>query len=76
MLFSLDRLPRDIPATVVQIGCKKELCARLKDFGLVPGTQVISRYRSPDGGVIALEFRGTVLALRKRDLKGVRVKWE
>lgn len=76
MLVSLDRLPIGLPATVLQIGCKEELRYRLRDFGLVPGTEVIARYRSPDKGVTALEFRGTVIALRTRDLKGVRVEWK
>lgn len=76
MQVSLDRLPQGIPAVVLQIGCKQELRCRLRDFGLVPGTEVITRYRSPDRGVTALEFRGTVIALRTRDLKGVRVEWK
>lgn len=75
MQVSLDRLPVGVPAVVLQVGCKEELRSRLRDFGLVPGTEVITRYRSPDKGVTALEFRGTVIALRTRDLKGVRVKW-
>lgn len=76
MKVSLDRLPPGVPAVVLQIDCRQELRSRLRDFGLVPGTEVITRYRSPDKGVTALEFRGTVIALRTRDLKGVRVKWE
>ena len=76
MEVTLDRLPQWIPATVLQLSCKPELSRRLRDFGLVPGTKVITRYRSPDKGVTALEFRGTVIALRTRDLKGVRVSWK
>lgn len=76
MQVRLDRLPCAIPAVVLEISCKPELRERLRDFGLVPGTEVTARYRSPDKGVTALEFRGTVIALRTRDLKGVRVKWE
>ena len=75
MQITLDRLPVNIPAQVIQIGCKKELTERLQDFGLIIGTTVTACYRSPDRGVTALEFRDTVIALRTRDLKGVRVKW-
>lgn len=75
MQITLDHLPINIPARVAQIGCKQELCDRLRDFGLVPGTIVTACYRSPDRGVTALEFRDTVIALRTRDLKGVRVIW-
>lgn len=76
MEVALDRLPVGIPAVVTAVRCHPELNARLRDFGLVPGTGVQIRYRSPDRGVAALEFRGTVIALRSADLKGVRVKWE
>lgn len=76
MQGSLARLPIGIPAIVIQVGCRKELAGRLRDFGLVPGTKVISNYRSPGGGVTAVEFRGVVIALRTLDLKGVRVQWQ
>ncbi len=75
MCTSLDRLPIGIPAVVQEIGCRQELKLRLQDFGLVPGTVITIRYRSPDKGVAALEFRSTVIAVRMRDLKGVRVSW-
>ena len=73
---SLAQLPQGIPAKVLELKCKKEYIDRLKDFGLVPGTQVTIRYRSPDRGVVALEFRGTVVAMRTRDVKGVQVQWK
>ena len=76
MEVTLDRMPTGIPAIVLQMECRQELRNRLRSFGLVPETEVIVRYRSPDNGVTALEFRGTVIALRTRDLKGVRVRWE
>lgn len=76
MQVSVDKLPIDVPAVVSQICCGKEFKKRLEDFGLVPGTKITARYRSPDGGVVALEFRGTVIAIRICDLKGVRVKWD
>ena len=75
MQGTLDRLPCGIPAVVTDIGCSRQLRSRLRDFGLIPQTQVTVRYRSPDRGVTALEFRGTVIAVRTRDLKGVRAIW-
>lgn len=75
MQVSLDKLPIGVSATVVHMGCQEALQRRLGDFGLIPGTVVETRYRSPGGGVTALECRGTVLAMRTRDLKGVRVQW-
>ena len=52
------------------------LQSRLKDFGLVPGTRVCCRYRTPGGKVTAVEFRGTTVALRTRDLQAIRVQPE
>jgi len=75
MQVSLDQLPVGVPATVVQMNCQEALLRRLEDFGLIPGTRVVARYRSPGGGVTALECRGAVLAMRSRDLKGVHVQW-
>ena len=49
------------------------LGSRLKAFGLVPGTRVCCRYRAPGGKVTAVEFRGTTVALRARDLQRIRV---
>lgn len=46
---------------------------RLTAFGLIPGTKVCCRYRSPGGGVTAVELRGAVIALRTADLKKIRV---
>ncbi len=60
-------------AVIMHIGGNPALKRRLQDLGLVPGTEVCCRYRSPGGGVTALEFRGTVVALRTRDLKKIRV---
>lgn len=61
-------------AVVTQIGTDARLKCRLRDFGLVPGTMVRCRYRAPGGSVTALEFRGTVVALRTRDLQKIRVR--
>ncbi|MBE6958954.1 MAG: ferrous iron transport protein A [Ruminococcaceae bacterium] len=76
MEVSLDKLPVGVPAVVTAIRCSPSFCSRLRDFGLVSGTRVMVRYRSPDRGVAAVEFRGTVIAMRCKDLKGVRVRWQ
>lgn len=75
MEVSMDKLPKGVPGMVKRISCGKGLDRRLRDFGLIPGTLVQVRYRSPDGGVTAFHCRGAVLALRTKELKGVRVQW-
>ena len=70
----LDQVKLHLPSLVTCIDGTQELQHRLRDFGLVPGTKVICRYRSPDGKVTALAFRGMVLAMRTRDLEKIRVQ--
>lgn len=74
MEISLAEARLNIPAVVTGIEVKDTLKNRLRDFGFVPGTQVCCRYRSPGKQVIAVELRGTVLALRARDLRNIRVR--
>jgi ferrous iron transport protein A len=74
METSLDRVRLNGKAVVTEITVKTELARRLRDFGVIPGTLVRCRYRDPSGRVTALELRGTVVALRTRDLKQILVR--
>ena len=74
MEIGLDRLPLGKQGTVTGIDTDMDLKKGLHDFGFVPGTRVSGRYRTPDKSVTALEFRGTVVALRTRDMRSIRVK--
>ena len=73
MTDSLAHLKTGVWATGEKIIVPQRLDDRLRDFGLIPGTRVQCRYRSPGNHVTALEFRGTVVALRTGDLEKVRV---
>lgn len=73
MEMNLSRLEPGINAVVSRVDVPEPLRFRLRDFGLVPGTHVRVRYKSPDGGVTALQLRGTVVAIRTSDLKKIRV---
>ena len=74
MITELSRLEPGQGCTVLDISVSGALEARLRDFGLVSGTQVTCRYFSPDKAVTALGLRGAVLALRRADLAGIRVQ--
>lgn len=76
MRMTLARLPAGVPATVVALSSEKAFTRRLRDFGLIPGTTVSVCYRSPHGGVTALECRGAVIAMRTKDLQGIEVRFE
>ena len=74
MEMNLDRLMPGFHGIVTSVNTDELLRLRLRDFGLVNGTKVTVRYKSPDGGVTALELRGTVVALRTCELRKIRVR--
>ena len=69
----LDDLRPGDAAVVKAVNTNTHLRRRLQDFGFVPGTLVTCRYLVPGRKVAALEFRGTVLAMRMEDLRDIRV---
>lgn len=71
MEITLDRLCLGEEAVVTRIETSPRLRMRLRDFGMIPGTRVRCRCFSPNASAIALEIRGSVLALRSRDLKEI-----
>lgn len=73
MILPLDQVCTGVWACVIGVDTDRQLRRRLRDFGLVPGTRVRRRYASPGGDVIAIELRGSVLALRRSDLHRIRV---
>ena len=46
---------------------------RLLDLGLVPGTIIEGRIRSPLGDPVAYQVRGSVIAIRKRQAEQIEV---
>lgn len=76
METTLDRIQPGMRALVTELHVEQPLRCRLRDFGLIPGTEVCCRCRSPWRDVIALELRGSVLAIRSRDARYIRVRTE
>lgn len=74
MEIDLSKLAPGKSGVVTEIHTEDNLRARLYAFGFVPGTKVSCCYRSPEKKVTALSFRGTVVALRTRDLAKIRVR--
>ena len=74
MIVTLDRVCKGEWVHVIGIHTPARLRQRLRDFGLIPGTKVRCRYASPAGDVLALELRGSVVALRKRDAQHIQVR--
>ena len=70
---SLDRLPPDRRAVVQEVFAQGTQRRRLQELGFVPGAQVECVGTSPLGDPRAYQLRGTVMALRRRDARPVRV---
>ena len=73
MEVTLDRLRLGQHGNVTVIDGPLPLRKRLRAFGMVPGTCVSCRYRTPDGSVTAIELRSSVVAIRTRDMRCIRV---
>ena len=63
-----------VRAVVTEIPDSSLLKSRLRDFGLVQGTELRCLFLSPGGDLAALELRGTVIAVRLADLDGITVR--
>lgn len=74
MEIMLSKLRPGIRALVTEIPDINVLKGRLREFGLVPGTELMCRFISPAGDLMALELRGTVIAVRLKDLGGIMVR--
>ncbi|MBU9736044.1 FeoA family protein [Diplocloster agilis] len=62
-------------AVVAGIINKGAMRRRLFDLGVVAGTKISCRQKSPSGDPAAYEIRGAVIALRTEDSSGILV-WE
>jgi len=60
-------------ARVEKVDGQSEMCRRLRDLGLIPGTKVTCLGKSPAGDPTAYLIRGAVIALRAADAKSVAV---
>ena len=74
MVCGLDTLRPGCGGVVVGVQGTVGLVNRLKDFGFVPGTRVQCMYTGPGNKVKALACRGSVIALRTRDISGIQVQ--
>lgn len=74
MEIMLQDIRPGVQVIVTEVADENTLKGRLREFGLVPGTEICCRYLSPGGDLMAIELRGTVIAVRRRDLMGIYVR--
>lgn len=73
-MSSLLSVPIGGRAVVLRISAEKELLRRFYDIGLIPGSTVSCLHKSPFGDPYAIEVSGSVIAVRKKDLKNILIK--
>jgi len=73
MEAGLDSIRTGVRAVVMQVKEKAVIAQHFRQIGIMPGTVVYCRYRSPSGRVVVLEYRDTAMALRTKDLTKIRI---
>ncbi len=69
--FTLHRLAPGERATVKALGNREDMRRRLRDIGLIEGTEVECVGVSPGGDPSAYLIRGAVIAIRAEDAKKI-----
>ena len=59
---------------IIDLSAEGKKRRRLLDLGLIPGTTVKAKWKSPAGDPIAFLIKGTILALRSEETKLVQIK--
>jgi len=70
----LTQLPLGVISEVVSLEAEGIKRRRLLDLGLIPGTQIIAKRRSPSGDPTAYLIRGTLIALRSEETNLIKVR--
>lgn len=72
--MTLDQLPRDARGTVTALETTGAERRRLMDLGLLPGAEVHVDMVSPLGDPTAYVVRGSLIALRRSQARGIHVE--
>lgn len=72
-ICGMNTLCRGQRATVCSVLLEGAMRRRVQELGLIPGTVVECRMKSPASDPVAYALRGTVVALRNRDAERILV---
>jgi ferrous iron transport protein A len=76
MRINLRNMHDNQAGTIVSIKVSGELGRRLRDMGLVPGTEIKIQGRAPLYDPVALRVRGATLTLRNKEADYIEVEVE
>ena len=71
---NLNQLPLNEKGVISEIKCKGNIKRRLLDLGLVKGTDIVPILVSPSEDPRAFFVRGSIIAIREEDAKGIKIK--
>lgn len=71
----LTNLPIGDRGEILKLMARDNQRRRLLDLGLIPGTTVVAKRKSPLGDPIAYLIRGTILALRREETDLVKISY-
>lgn len=74
LVCCLRRLPKNQKARIVSIKAQGELGRRIRDMGLVPGTQIQVVGRAPLKDPVAIRVRDFTLSLRNNEADFIQVE--
>ncbi|NLW44819.1 MAG: ferrous iron transport protein A [Syntrophomonadaceae bacterium] len=71
--LSLADLPAGSAGCITSVEVGGLLRRRIMDLGMLPGTQVRCVRKAPWGDPVALQVRGSIIALRAEDLRKIKI---
>ena len=74
MKLTLDRLGPGERGMVTRLLLSPRAASSLTRLGLGPGTEVLCLRRTPLGDPTVYRFRGTDVAIRRRDAEGIQLR--
>ena len=76
MKISLRQLKVDQKASIVSVAARGELGRRIRDMGLVPGTEIRIVGRAPLKDPVAIRLKGFTMSLRNSEADHIIVETE
>ncbi|NDV28571.1 FeoA domain-containing protein [Desulfovibrio sp. JC010] len=76
MSISLRKMPKNQKGIVSSVNASGELGRRIRDMGLVPGTELVVVGRAPLKDPVALRMKGFTLTLRNNEADYITIDVE
>ena len=74
-IISLNELPLNVNGYIETVNCEEDIKRRLLDLGLVKGAEIKPVLVSVSKDPRAFEIRGSLIAIRKENAKGICVSY-